>query len=175
CNSGSDGDGQCLCQPPYSGPRCDQVSSKCSHCSSYSHCNGDGEATSCECLPGYRKTAEGTCTGVCSAGDCDANGQCSSEGAKISCSCKQGYEGNGKVCIPINPCSKDNGGCPSNSTYCVLKGPDKSSCECMLGLSPIGGSAESGCQLVSACGEDTCHSTAVCRTGLDGRARCDCT
>lgn len=24
CNSGPDGDGQCYCQPPYSGPRCDQ-------------------------------------------------------------------------------------------------------------------------------------------------------
>lgn len=24
CNKGPDGDGQCLCQPPYSGTRCDQ-------------------------------------------------------------------------------------------------------------------------------------------------------
>lgn len=24
CNTGSEGDGQCLCQPPYSGPRCDR-------------------------------------------------------------------------------------------------------------------------------------------------------
>lgn len=37
------------------------VSSRCSDCSPYSHCKDDGEASSCECLPGYRKTAQGTC------------------------------------------------------------------------------------------------------------------
>lgn len=65
------------------------------------------------------------CAGVCSAKDCDLNAQCSLKGLKVSCSCKQGYEGNGKVCVPINPCSQDNGGCPLNSTYCVFQGPNK--------------------------------------------------
>eukprot|EP00066_Takifugu_rubripes_P022628 XP_011611894.1 PREDICTED: LOW QUALITY PROTEIN: stabilin-1-like [Takifugu rubripes] len=174
CNTGSEGDGQCLCQPPYSGPRCDRVTTECSNCKPYSYCKEEREATFCECLPGYRKTANGKCGSVCSAKDCHVNGQCSIKESKVSCSCKQDYEGNGKICIPINPCSKDNGGCPFNSTYCVFKGPNKSSCECMLGLSPIRGSAEFGCQLVSACKKDTCHSTAVCRTGLDGQARCEC-
>ncbi|TNM89185.1 hypothetical protein fugu_005440 [Takifugu bimaculatus] len=155
CNTGSEGDGQCLCQPPYSGPRCDRVTTECSNCKPYSYCKEEREATFCECLPGYRKTANGKCGSVCSAKDCHVNGQCSIKDSKVSCSCKQDYEGNGKICIPINPCSKDNGGCPFNSTYCVFKGPNKSSCECMLGLSPIGGSAEFGCQLVSACKKDT--------------------
>lgn len=66
-----------------------------------------------------------SCSGACSAKDCDVNAQCSSKGSKVSCSCKQGYEGNGKVCIPINPCSKANGLCPFNSTYCVFNGPNK--------------------------------------------------
>lgn len=49
----------------------------------------------------------------------------------------------------------------------------QSSCECMFGMSPVGGSAEFGCKLDSACKAVTCHSTAVCQTALDGQARSD--
>lgn len=64
-------------------------------------------------------------SGVCSARDCDVNAQCSSQGAKVSCVCKAGYEGDGRICVPKNPCSENNGGCPVNSTICVFKGPNK--------------------------------------------------
>lgn len=47
------------------------------------------------------------------------------------------------------------------------------SCECMFGMSPIGGNPESGCQLTSACSADTCDPTAVCQTELDGQPRSD--
>ncbi|KAG7278256.1 hypothetical protein CRUP_012752 [Coryphaenoides rupestris] len=51
---------------------------------------------------------------------------------------------------------------------------EQSSCECMRGMAPTGSSPRAGCVLVSACSLDTCHSTAVCQTGLDGvpRRRC---
>lgn len=49
----------------------------------------------------------------------------------------------------------------------------QSSCECMFGMSPVGGSAEFGCQLVSACSANTCDPSAVCQTELDGQPRSD--
>lgn len=49
----------------------------------------------------------------------------------------------------------------------------QSSCACMSGMSPIGGSPESGCQLVSACSVDTCDPTARCQTELNGEPRSD--
>uniref|UniRef100_A0A3Q4HAZ7 Stabilin 1 n=1 Tax=Neolamprologus brichardi TaxID=32507 RepID=A0A3Q4HAZ7_NEOBR len=171
CNKGPEGDGECLCQPPYTGRNCDQENRRCNNCSPYSYCKGEGDAAVCECLPGYRKTAR-FC--VCSQRDCDVNAQCSSRGLKVSCACKPGYLGDGKICIPQNPCLDNNGGCPLNSTVCVFKGANKSSCACMSGMSPIGGSPESGCQLVSACSVDTCDPTARCQTELNGEPRCVC-
>uniref|UniRef100_A0A3Q1H6B8 Stabilin 1 n=1 Tax=Anabas testudineus TaxID=64144 RepID=A0A3Q1H6B8_ANATE len=174
CNKGPEGDGQCLCQPPYTGQRCDKVSDRCSNCSPYSYCKGEGDTAVCECLPGYRKTSQGKCASFCSGRDCDVNAMCSTQGSKLSCACKPNYEGDGKICVPRNPCSENNGGCPINSTVCVFNGPNKSSCECMFGMSPIGGNPELGCQLVSACSADTCDPTAVCMTELDGQPRCLC-
>uniref|UniRef100_A0A3B4H8E6 Stabilin 1 n=1 Tax=Pundamilia nyererei TaxID=303518 RepID=A0A3B4H8E6_9CICH len=172
CNKGPEGDGECLCQPPYTGKNCDQENRRCNNCSPYSYCKGEGDAAVCECLPGYRKTPQNKC--VCSQRDCDVNAQCSSRGLKVSCACKPGYLGDGKICIPQNPCLDNNGGCPLNSTVCVFKGANKSSCACMSGMSPIGGSPESGCQLVSACSVDTCDPTARCQTELNGEPRCVC-
>nr|XP_020466831.1 stabilin-1 [Monopterus albus] len=174
CNNGPEGDGQCLCQPPYIGKRCDQVGTRCSNCSPYSYCKGEGDTADCECLPGYMKMPNGRCGAFCSGRDCDINAQCSLQGSKVVCACKPDYQGDGKICVPINPCSENNGGCPINSTICVFKGPNKSSCECMFGMSPIGGRPEFGCQLVSACSADTCDPTAVCQTELDGQPRCVC-
>ncbi|XP_068598387.1 stabilin-1 [Brachionichthys hirsutus] len=174
CDKGPEGDGQCLCQPPYAGARCDQVSTKCRSCSPYSYCQGDGDTTHCECLPGHRETPQGKCTSVCSPRDCDVNAQCSSQGSKVICACKPDYEGDDKICVPRNPCSENNGGCPMNSTVCVFKGPNKSRCECMFGMSPISVDPQFGCQLIPACSVDTCDPTALCQTGLDGQPRCTC-
>uniref|UniRef100_A0A3Q1AJG6 Stabilin 1 n=1 Tax=Amphiprion ocellaris TaxID=80972 RepID=A0A3Q1AJG6_AMPOC len=132
---------------------------------------GDGEAASCECLPGYRRNNQNKCMflspGVCSQRDCDVNAQCSSQGSRISCVCKPDYEGDGRVCLPRNPCSDNNGGCPSNSTVCVFKGANKVS----SGPNPGGTGPGSVSDPVLS---DTCHSSATCRTELDGRPRCVC-
>ncbi|XP_049588894.1 stabilin-1 isoform X3 [Syngnathus scovelli] len=174
CDQGPEGSGQCFCQPPYTGKRCDQVNNRCSACSPYSYCSGEGEAATCECLPGYTKTPKNKCASMCVSSSCDVNAQCSTQGSKVSCACKADFDGDGRVCVPKNPCTVNNGGCPLNSTVCIFKGPNKVACECMSGMIPVGGTAESGCRLLSACASDTCHSSAVCQTGLDGKARCVC-
>ncbi|XP_037831208.1 stabilin-1 isoform X2 [Kryptolebias marmoratus] len=150
------------------------MSNRCKGCSPYSYCKGDEDSAVCECLPGYRTMLQNKCAKVCSTSDCDVNAQCSLKGSKVTCVCKPNYEGDGRICVPQNPCLENNGGCPINSTVCVFKGPNKSSCECMAGMSPLGGGPEFGCQLLSACTPDSCDPTAVCQTGLDGNPRCVC-
>ncbi|XP_064160250.1 stabilin-1 [Anguilla rostrata] len=172
CNNGPSGTGECLCQPPYSGPKCDQVTASCSNCTAYSYCKGEGGQATCVCLPGFKKVGR-ICTGVCSKNTCDPNAECAYLGARnFQCKCKEGYEGDGRVCIPVNPCSTDNGGCPTNSTICVYTGPGKSRCECREGME--GPSPPTGCRLKSACTDSTCDRTANCQTDMDGLPRCSC-
>ncbi|XP_030632865.1 stabilin-1 [Chanos chanos] len=172
CNSGPDGNGECYCQPPFSGPKCDKVSSSCSNCTAYSYCKGDPRSAVCECLPGYKKVGH-ICTGVCSSNVCDVNADCSYKGGGLfQCKCKEGYEGDGKHCTPVNPCAKNNGGCPVNSTVCEYTGPGKSKCVCMSGME--GSDPSAGCTLKSVCTASTCHRNAYCETGQDGIPRCFC-
>ncbi|XP_066527436.1 stabilin-1 [Hoplias malabaricus] len=172
CNSGADGDGQCYCQPPYSGPKCDKVSSSCTSCPANSYCKGEPQSAVCACLPGFRMVGK-TCAGICSASMCGVNAECSYMGAgQFQCKCKEGFEGDGKLCLPINPCSKNNGECPSNSTLCEYAGPGKSKCVCLPGMESSNPAA--GCTLKSACSEHTCHRSAHCETAQDGTARCLC-
>nr|XP_061814251.1 stabilin-1-like [Nerophis lumbriciformis] len=174
CDEGPDGTGRCYCQPPYEGKRCDKVSNRCSKCAAYSYCDGGGEVATCQCLPGYRKSPQNKCSKACVSSSCDVNAHCSTQGSKVSCACKADYEGDGRVCVPRNPCAFNNGGCPLNSTVCVFKGPNKAACECMSGMTRVEGVGELRCHLIPACKPDTCHSSAVCQTGLDGKARCVC-
>uniref|UniRef100_A0A3Q2QFF6 EGF-like domain-containing protein n=1 Tax=Fundulus heteroclitus TaxID=8078 RepID=A0A3Q2QFF6_FUNHE len=115
CNKGPDGDGQCLCQPPYAGTRCDQGRSLLVFKNDFdakffkSHCSSELLLSPVSC----------------SQRDCDANAQCSTQATNIRCTCKPGYEGDGRICVPKNPCLENNGGCPLNSTVCVFKGPNK--------------------------------------------------
>ncbi|KAJ8259878.1 hypothetical protein GJAV_G00174480 [Gymnothorax javanicus] len=172
CNSGPSGNGECLCQPPYSGPKCDQVTASCSNCPAYSYCKVEGDQASCECLPGFTKVG-GICTGVCSENTCDANAECEYLGARnFRCKCKEGFEGDGKVCYPVNPCSTNNGGCPTDSTICVYTGPGKSICKCREGM--VSSSPTLGCSLKSACTDSSCDRTARCETDMDGQPRCTC-
>ncbi|KAI1892358.1 hypothetical protein AGOR_G00132540 [Albula goreensis] len=173
CNNGPSGDGECYCQPPYTGPRCDQVSTSCKACSAYSYCKQSGGAEACECLPGFKKVGH-TCTGdMCSRDVCDQNADCTNlDGGHYQCRCKVGYEGNGRVCVPLNPCASNHGDCPFNSTLCVYTAPGRSHCVCRHGFE--GSTPEMGCTLKSACRQNTCHRTARCQTGMDGLPRCTC-
>ncbi|KAI7790987.1 stabilin-1 precursor [Triplophysa rosa] len=171
CNSGPDGDGECYCQPPYSGPKCDIVSSSCSNCPAHSYCKGDDRKAVCQCLPGY-KTIGQVCTGVCAPGICDANAKCLFSSGKFLCTCEQGFMGDGKHCVPINPCDTNNGGCQKDSTTCEYTGPGKSKCVCLPGTGPW--DPLTGCLPKSACTSSSCHSSARCETSSDGTPRCIC-
>ncbi|KAG7478130.1 hypothetical protein MATL_G00077190 [Megalops atlanticus] len=172
CNRGPSGDGGCYCQPPYTGPKCDHETASCANCTAYSYCEGEGDQAACLCLPGFRKVGR-ICSGVCSPNTCDVNAECSYLGARnFQCKCKEGYEGDGKVCLPVNPCSTNNGGCPVNSTVCAYVSPGKSRCVCKSGMESSSPSA--GCTLKSACTENTCDRSAQCETDPDGLPRCTC-
>uniref|UniRef100_A0AAV2MM82 EGF-like domain-containing protein n=1 Tax=Knipowitschia caucasica TaxID=637954 RepID=A0AAV2MM82_KNICA len=149
---------------------------RCAPCCCGGHAGGG-----LPCVPGGYRTGNRSAhhatiysATVCSSRDCDENAQCSSQGSKVTCVCKTDYEGNGRVCVPKNPCNQNNGDCPVNSTVCAFSGANKSTCQCMAGMRPVGGSAQFGCELVSACLKDSCHPSASCRTGLDGHDRCEC-
>ncbi|KAL0610969.1 Stabilin-2, partial [Plecturocebus cupreus] len=43
-----------------------------------------------------------------------------------SCTCQKGYYGDGQVCLPVDPCQKNFGNCPTNSTVCKYDGPGQS-------------------------------------------------
>ncbi|XP_056614920.1 stabilin-1-like [Triplophysa dalaica] len=171
CNSGPDGNGECYCQPPYSGPICDKVSLSCSSCPAYSYCKGDERNAMCQCLPWYKMIGK-VCTGVCAPGICDANAKCLFKSGKFLCTCEQGFVGDGKHCVPINPCDTNNGGCQKDSTTCEYTGPGKSKCVCLPGTGPW--DALTGCLPKSACTPSSCHSSATCETSSDGTPRCIC-
>lgn len=42
-----------------------------------------------------------------------------------TCTCAQGYQGDGLVCLAIDPCQTNYAGCPSNSSRCVYDEPGK--------------------------------------------------
>ncbi|NP_001182543.1 stabilin-1 precursor [Danio rerio] len=171
CNSGPDGDGKCYCQPPYIGPKCDKVSSSCSSCPLYSYCKGDDDTNAvCECLPGNKFGQ--ACLDVCPEGTCGINAKCLSKDDKYNCECKEGFEGDGKHCIPINPCKTNNGDCPVTSTTCELISPGKSKCVCLPGMESSDPSK--GCTQKSACTASSCHTSARCETNGDGSPRCRC-
>lgn len=41
------------------------------------------------------------------------------------CACNAGYSGDGRVCMAVDPCQTNQGGCPPKSTRCVYDGPGK--------------------------------------------------
>uniref|UniRef100_A0A8C7EZ97 Stabilin 1 n=1 Tax=Oncorhynchus kisutch TaxID=8019 RepID=A0A8C7EZ97_ONCKI len=169
CNNGPDGNGECYCQPPYTGPRCEQGNPALL----YTRYSGAKKVFSqppiVQILP-LKKLREAW---FCSAKQCDVNADCSWLGGRLfQCQCKAGYKGDGRMCVPINPCDEDNGGCPRNSTVCVYNSPGKSRCDCMHGWE--GSTLSSGCTLKNVCNDTTCHPNAGCETGLDGYPRCLC-
>ncbi|XP_041945198.1 stabilin-1 isoform X2 [Alosa sapidissima] len=171
CNSGPDGDGECYCQPPFSGPKCDTVSESCKNCTDYHYCKGENAGAICECLPGFKRIGR-ICARICVPGSCDKNAECSVKAGRFECKCHLGYEGDGKVCVPVDHCAQNNGGCPANSTICDYKGPGQVVCSCLNGMESSNPST--GCVMKSACTDSTCHISSLCQTGQDGIPRCIC-
>ncbi|EPY84643.1 stabilin-1 [Camelus ferus] len=169
CRHGPLGDGSCLCFAGYTGPRCDQ------------------EAPTCSCLPGY--TQQGSeCRGKsmiespvgpaqapdpCQPSPCSPLAQCSvSPRGQAQCHCPENYHGDGTVCLPQDPCTTNNGGCPGNSTLCLYKRPGQASCSCKPGLVSINHNPSAGC--FAYCYPYSCDRSATCQVTPDGRTSCVC-
>jgi len=66
---------------------------------------------------------------------CGENSDCTYVNGVINCACRKGYfskTGDGRYCLPLTPCSINNGGCGGNST-CTNPGPNIVTCTCNNG------------------------------------------
>lgn len=62
----------------------------------------------------------------CKPSPCSPLARCSvTATGQAQCHCPENYHGDGKVCLPQDPCVTNFGGCPSNSTLCLYKDPGK--------------------------------------------------
>lgn len=62
----------------------------------------------------------------CQPSPCSPLARCSmTPKGQAQCHCPENYHGDGSVCLPQDPCLTNFGGCPSNSTFCLYRGPGK--------------------------------------------------
>lgn len=55
---------------------------------------------------------------------CHAHASCVHTGPNQHlCTCDEGYSGDGRVCVAVDPCQTDHGGCSPESARCVYDGP----------------------------------------------------
>ncbi|XP_044156394.1 stabilin-1 [Bufo gargarizans] len=176
CKSGLSGDGSCTCEAGYMGLTCEQESLSCSknNCGSNSRCVESGGLLKCDCMPGYYKK-EYVCEAKdpCRPSPCSPYATCKSSGPRqYTCACKNDYYGDGKTCLPVNPCSVNNGGCLENSTKCVYRSPGKSYCSCLPGM--ISRNVSMGCYIPNVCRISTCGKSAQCEAVSPGVHKCAC-
>ncbi|XP_023571530.1 stabilin-1 isoform X2 [Octodon degus] len=174
CSSGPRGDGSCLCFAGYTGPRCNQELPACQalKCPPNSQCSP--EALACRCLPGYTlQDSRCLAPDPCQSSPCSPIARCSvSHEGQAECHCPENYHGDGKVCLPWDPCTTNFGGCPRNSTTCLYQRPGKAICSCQPGLVSINRNASAGC--IAYCFSHSCDKSATCQVTPEGRTRCLC-
>uniref|UniRef100_A0A673BJX9 Stabilin 2 n=1 Tax=Sphaeramia orbicularis TaxID=375764 RepID=A0A673BJX9_9TELE len=179
CNAGLNGDGTCMCFSGYKGPNCNQEVPECAalSCPSNSRCIEEAATgqLACQCMPGYRKDSPNAqCLSInpCLQRICHAQATCIHTGPnQHMCACNEGYSGDGHVCMAIDPCQTNRGGCSADSTHCVYDEPGKSHCECLSGFKQL---VDGVCSLTDVCRPDSCHKNANCSTVAPGRFECTC-
>lgn len=174
CSRGPLGDGSCLCFAGYTGPHCDQELPVCQalHCPQGSQCSS--EAPACRCLPGYvQQGGECRAPDPCRPSPCSPLARClASPRGQAQCRCPENYHGDGTVCLPLDPCTSNHGGCPSDSTLCLYQRPGKASCSCKPGLVNKNYNASAGCS--AYCFPHSCDRSATCQVTPDGKTSCVC-
>ncbi|XP_064604743.1 stabilin-2-like isoform X2 [Liolophura sinensis] len=128
CNNGPEGDGSCECFFGYTGKLCDKEIPGCDNvtCADDAKCVMIGRNATCVCDDGYEEVETQGCVAIdaCLSSPCDDNADCESTGPNLHrCTCKKGYQGDGLYCNPINRCHENSGGCVSNTSVCVYRGP----------------------------------------------------
>ncbi|KTF90195.1 hypothetical protein cypCar_00014156 [Cyprinus carpio] len=181
CSDGIAGNGTCTCAPGFIGTACEDCKANlygplCSNMCSckngicHSGVKGTGQ---CTCLSGYTGIDCDRAINPCLRSVCHANAVCAHTGPNQHvCTCTQGYSGDGRVCMPIDPCQTDLGNCTSGSTRCVYDGPGKSHCECLEGFEKF--VEGKGCSVKDVCKPDSCHKYATCATVESGTVDCKC-
>ena len=135
----------CLCQPEWTGDRCDVMT--CPHgCHGHGVCLGSDGHKRCSCDEGYGGADCGTpeCPGGCSG-----HGVC---GASLTCTCEPGWAGKAcdqRACAPSADCS-GHGLCVDGACHCE------------------GGWQGDACHLLACPGD--CSGHGACRT--DGTCEC---
>uniref|UniRef100_A0A3Q2T7H6 EGF-like domain-containing protein n=1 Tax=Fundulus heteroclitus TaxID=8078 RepID=A0A3Q2T7H6_FUNHE len=165
CASGLNGDGRCTCFSGYRGPSCDQGKSLCCYLHLCQQNSQHLDLLSTLTMFLLSSTAKNPCLQPV----CHAQASCVHTGPdQHQCACNQGYSGDGRVCMPVNPCQTENGGCSAGSARCVYHGPGKSHCECLAGFEPL---ADGSCSLKDACQPGSCHRNANCTTAGPGQVQ----
>ncbi|XP_064235981.1 stabilin-2 isoform X2 [Aotus nancymaae] len=178
CNSGLDGDGTCECYSAYTGPTCDKPIPECAAllCPENSRCSPSSEDETkleCKCLPNYQGDGKSSIN-PCLQKICHPHAHCTYLGPnRHSCTCQEGYHGDGQVCLPVDPCQRNFGNCPTNSTVCKYDGPGQSHCECKEHYHNFVPGV--GCSMTNICeSNNLCHKNANCITIAPGQTECTC-
>ncbi|KAM4676890.1 stabilin-2 [Discoglossus pictus] len=180
CSDGIQGNGTCTCQAEFGGTACEKCSGDhlygsdcrsvcdCVHGVCNSGMTGDG---TCLCLSGYGGLKCDDPLPDCVALQCPENSRCaSSNTGALECKCMPDYEGNGRICKPINPCSKKVCDAAADCTYL---GPNLHQCTCRVGYRGDG----SVCLPIDPCQENfgKCPTTSsICKYDGPGKSHCDC-
>ncbi|XP_070594767.1 stabilin-1 isoform X2 [Erythrolamprus reginae] len=176
CNHGPSGDGKCSCYARYTGPKCDQEIPNCGGviCEANSLCVVKNGKAECDCIPGYKKTGiHCLAQDPCNSSPCSPYAVCKTvEETKYQCICAEGYEGNGRVCQVRQPCLANNGGCPMDTTDCVVQNTGKPHCQCKQGMRRERNETNN-CIPTKECSVHDCIKHG-CKVNPDGSFICNC-
>ena len=123
----------------------------------------------CECLPGFTGNGHIECNQIdsCATVECPAFSDCiTGNQNRAKCVCREGFHddvnlvGKLKRCMPIDPCSVENGGCSKNAKCSSsIFGHDVNySCSCNPGFFGDGFS----CEKLDPCKNHNCDKEAKC-------------
>ncbi|KAL4226505.1 Stabilin-2 [Mactra antiquata] len=110
---------------------------------------------------------------------CDGNATCEestqTDSIDKTCTCNHGYNGDGYICVPIDPCQSNNGGCDVTTSTCLYLEPGKSKCECKNGYE-FSNTSTGSCELINSCITQniTCDGKATCITLSPDETICQC-
>uniref|UniRef100_A0A8C8TSH6 Stabilin-1 n=1 Tax=Peromyscus maniculatus bairdii TaxID=230844 RepID=A0A8C8TSH6_PERMB len=189
CLDGVAGNGTCVCQGNFRGSACQECRDPNRfgpECQSSKRTEPPGKVNPacleplltpqpCLSLPGCCTQALSVLAAPdpCKPSPCSPLARCSvTPTGQAQCHCPENYHGDGKVCLPQDPCVTNFGGCPSNSTLCLYKDPGKAVCVCQPGLISLNNNASAGCY--AFCKPHSCDKSATCQVTPDGKTSCVC-
>ncbi|XP_052775111.1 uncharacterized protein LOC128213450 [Mya arenaria] len=108
----------CVCEVGWKGNTCDDDVNECEDnpniCADpLTRCKNTEGSYFCQCITGYQKMTNGTCTDIneCQIGTHNCSQQCVNNVGSYSCKCLNGYTRNGDLCDDIDECELGTSGC----------------------------------------------------------------